>query len=76
MTRLQELLIKKISSTKDEQLLQEVSRLLEAGFTDEVYTLTKEQKAAVEEARQQIKEGQFLSNDDANKQAKEWLKKK
>ena len=76
MTKLQELLIQKISSTKDEKLLQEVNRLLEAGFTDEVYILNDEQKNAIKESREQIKNGNYLDNDEANQQAKEWLKRK
>ena len=76
MTRLQELLIKKISSTKNEKLLEEVNRLLEAGFTDEVYVLSEEQKAAIKESREQIKQGNTLDNDKANRQAEEWLKRK
>ena len=76
MTKLQELLIQKISSTKDEKILEEVNRLLEAGFSDEVYILNQEQKTAIKESREQIKQGKYLDDDVANQQAKEWLKRK
>jgi predicted transcriptional regulator len=33
-----------------------------------------EEKAAVEDGRNQIKNGQWLSHEDANKQIDEWLK--
>ena len=41
----------------------------------EVYKLSEEQKKAVNEARQQIKNGQFLTDDEANKDIDEWLSK-
>jgi vacuolar-type H+-ATPase subunit H len=76
MTRLQEILIQKISSTQDERILQEINRLLETGLDEEIYQLTDEQKAGIEEAKEQIKNGQYLSNEDANKEVEEWLRKR
>jgi predicted transcriptional regulator len=76
MTKLQEILIQKISSTRDKKILQEISRILETGVEDDVYQLNEKQTTAVQEAQEEIKKGQFLSNNEANKQAKEWLKKK
>jgi predicted transcriptional regulator len=74
MTKLQEILIKKISSTTDERILQEVNRLLETGADEDIYQLTPEQIAGIEESREQIKNGQFLTNEEANKEIQEWLK--
>jgi len=74
MTKLQQILIEKISSTKDERILQEVNRLLETGIEEEVYQLSPEQIVGIEEAKEQIKNGQFLTNEEANKEAQEWLK--
>lgn len=74
MTKLQEILIQKISSTTDERILHEVNRLLETGADEEVYQLTPEQMAGIEESREQIKNGQFLTNEEANKEIQEWLK--
>ena len=76
MTKLQEILIQKISSTTDERVLQEVNRLLETGADEDIYQLTPEQIAVVEEARAQIKNGQYLTNEEANKEIQEWLKNK
>jgi len=76
MTKLQEILIKKISSTTDERILQEVNRLLETGADEEIYQLTSEQVAGIEESKEQIKNGQFLTNEEANKEIQEWLKNK
>lgn len=74
MTKLQEILIKKISSTTDERILQEVNRLLETGADEDIYRLTPEQIAGIEESKEQIKNGQFLTNEEANKEMQEWLK--
>ena len=41
----------------------------------EVYKFSEGQKNAVNEARQQIKNGQFLTDDEANKEINEWLSK-
>ena len=76
MTKLQEILIQKISSTTDERILQEVNRLLETGADEDIYQLTPEQIAGIEESREQIKNGQFLTNEEANKEIQEWLKNK
>ncbi len=69
-------LIDKIQKTDNGQLLEEAYRLLELetdGF--EIYKLNEEQKSAVEEGREQIKRGQFLTNDQANNEIDEWLSK-
>ena len=74
MTKLQEILIQKISSTKDERILQEINRLLETGIEEDVYQLSPEQLAGIEESKEQIKNGQYLSHEDASKETEEWLK--
>ncbi len=67
-------LIDKIQKTDDDNLLQEAYRLLELGTEDiEPYRLSEDQKNAIKEARQQIKDGQFLTNDQADKEIDEWL---
>ncbi len=76
MTKLQEILIQKISSTTDERILQEVNRLLETGVDEDIYQLTPEQIAKIEESREQIKNGQYLTNEEANKEIQDWLKNK
>ena len=69
-------LIEKIQKTNNENLLEEAYRLLELETQDiEVYKLTDEQRKAINEARQQIKNGEFLTDEQANKEIDEWLKK-
>ncbi len=69
-------LIEKIQNTKDERILEEAYRLLELDTDDlGIYKLDDDQKMAINEARQQTKNGQFLTEDHANKEMDEWLNK-
>ena len=75
-TELKKRLIDKIQKTENENLLEEAYRLLELEMEDiEKYKLTDEQRKAITEGRQQIKGGQFLTNDQANNEIDEWLNK-
>lgn len=69
-------LIDKIQKTENKILLEEASRLLdlEAENTDAL-KLTDEQRKAVHEGKRQINEGQFLTDEQANKEIDEWLSK-
>jgi hypothetical protein len=74
-TELRKRLIDKIQKTDNENLLEEAFRLLELETQDiEVYKLTDEQRKAVNEARQQIKNGEFLADEQANNKIDQWLK--
>lgn len=69
-------LIDKIQETDNKNLLEEAFRLLQLESEDiEVSKLSNEQKSAVNEAREQIKRGEFLTDDEANKDVDEWLNK-
>lgn len=69
-------LIDKINHTNNEGILQEASNLLQIELEDiEVYKLNDGQKSAIAEARQQIKEGNVLTNEQASKEIDEWLSK-
>lgn len=69
-------LIEKIKKTKDERILEEAYRLLDLENEDiEVYKLNDAQKKAINESREQIKNGQFLTEEAANKEIDEWLNK-
>ncbi|HET7115367.1 MAG TPA: hypothetical protein VFI29_02690 [Hanamia sp.] len=68
--------IDKIRKIENEDLLNEVNRLIEIETSDiEVYKFSSEQKAAIEEAENQIKNGEFLTDEEATKDIEEWLKK-
>ena len=74
---LRKLLIEKIQVTEDDKLLEEAYRLLEVDIEEsaDVYVLNDQQKEAIDEARKQIKEGQFLTDEESNRQIDEWLNK-
>ncbi|HEY5750876.1 MAG TPA: hypothetical protein VIU12_32660 [Chryseolinea sp.] len=75
-TELKKQLVDKIQKTDNENLLEEAYRLLELETQDiEVYKLTDDQRKAIDEARQQIKKGEFLTDEQANKEIDEWLTK-
>jgi hypothetical protein len=59
-TELRKRLLETIQKTDDKALLEEAYRLLTSDTESvEVYTLNETQQAAITEARQQIKSGQF-----------------
>ena len=72
-SELKKRLIDKIKETDNNNLLEEAFRLLQLESEDiEAYKLSEDQKNAVNEARQQIKNGQFLTDDEANKDIDEF----
>lgn len=69
-------LIDKINSTTDENILEEVYRILEIGTTEvEMIVLSDEQKNSIDKGIKDFEEGNYLTNEDANRQIEEWLKK-
>ena len=69
-------LIDKIQKTENKDLLAEAYRLLELETEDiEVYKLNDDQRKAINEAKQQINSGQFLTDEQSNKEIDEWLSK-
>jgi len=69
-------LIDKIQKTQDGRILEEAYRLLELETEDiEIYILNDDQRNAINEARQQVKNGQFLTEEQANNEIDEWLNK-
>ena len=74
-TNLKERLINKIKETNDPVILEEVSNLFELQEPDTIYQVNDEQKKAIEEAKNQIKDNQTLSDEQADKDIDEWLNK-
>ncbi len=71
---LKEKLIDKIKQTDDSALLEEASALFELQEPETIYNVNEEQATAINEAKEQIKNRQTLSNDEANSEADTWLK--
>jgi predicted transcriptional regulator len=75
-TELKEKLINTISNTHNEELLQQLSRLIDLeDQSEEIYHLSQAEINAVTEGINQIADGNFLTHEEANKQVEEWLKK-
>lgn len=75
-TKLKERLIKEIQNIENEDILKEVYRLLDLESEDqESYKLSQEQVSIVNEAREQVKNGQFLTHEEAQKKINQWLNK-
>lgn len=73
---LKEKLISEIRKIEDKNILSEVYRLLEIESEElELYKLDEDQIAAVKEAREQVSNGQFLTHEQAKKNAEKWLNK-
>jgi ABC-type transport system involved in cytochrome c biogenesis ATPase subunit len=74
---LKERLIQKIRATKDDYLIEEAIRLfdLETEADLSIYVLSDDQKKAIAQARAQIKQGEYLTEEESNKEIEEWLGK-
>ena len=73
---LKERLISKILHTENPEVLGEVFRLLEIENEEiEVIKLSDQQKQAILQGQEDIKNGRFLTNEQADKEIDEWLNK-
>lgn len=69
-------LINEINLSKNKNLLEEFYRFLNLeNEIEETYQLNVEQKSAIAEAREQIKNGDYLTSEQANHEIDEWLNK-
>jgi hypothetical protein len=69
-------LIRKINETDNNELLEEMYRLIANEETvNGIYKLSEEQGIAIEEAQKQFKNGQFIRSDKADNEIDEWLGK-
>jgi hypothetical protein len=69
-------LIDKIQSTDDNSILEDVYRILEVGTLDiEMVVLSNNQKKNIDQGLEDIEKGRYLTDDEADKEIKEWLKK-
>ena len=68
-------IVSKVQIINDSDLLEAMLRLLEFETNEtEVYVLGVQQKQAIEISRAQIKNGEFYTEEQANKITEEWLK--
>ena len=74
IAELQKKLIEKISETTDIETLEEISNWI--SLNDDlpaVYHFSDEQLAKLDESEQQINNGNFYTNEEANKETEKWL---
>lgn len=68
--------IDKINALDDDGLLKDLIRLIEDSTDDnEIYCLSDNHKKAINIAIDQIEKGDYLTNEQSNKEIDEWLKK-
>lgn len=73
-TELKKKLIREINESQNRDLLEEFYHFLHSeNEFQEIYELNSEQKAAIAEAREQIKNGDYLTNEQENQEIDEWL---
>jgi hypothetical protein len=76
ITELRQTLINKINTISSTELLEDVNRLISVETVDQgIYELSSKQIQAVEEARQQYQQGQFLTDEQANEEIDKCLGK-
>lgn len=73
---LKEKVLKRIESVKNDRLLREVLSFIDIEEDEStVVTVSNAQKSAIDEARQQIKDGNYSTNEEFDKEIDEWLNK-
>lgn len=69
-------LIREINLSTNKDLLEEFYRFINLeNEIQEIYKLNKNQNSAIAEAREQIKNGEYLTDSKANQEMDEWLNK-
>ncbi|NVJ46879.1 MAG: hypothetical protein HWE21_00400 [Cytophagia bacterium] len=66
-------LISKINEIKDQSVIDDIMRLLAINFDDSIYVLSDEQRANIMEAQEQIKKGQGIDSEQADREIDQWL---
>ena len=76
VVELKEKLIAKINSTNDIELLDELSWIIDLEEPNrEPHIISQGELEAVREGLEQTKNGQYISDEEANRQIEAWLKK-
>lgn len=73
--QLKENLISRIRDSKDLNFLNALQTLFDSS-EQALFQLSSEQQSAIEESRNEIKNGQFQNSDEVISEMREWLKKK
>lgn len=68
-------LINKIIGITEKVKLEDIMLLLKFQSDETIFETTQEEKSAIEEARKQIADGEFVTNEELQKEIGQWLKK-
>jgi len=69
-------LIDKISDIEDDDLLNDINKLIDDSyFENQIFRLSDGHKRTIDKAINQIELGDYLTNDESNKDIDEWLNK-
>lgn len=69
-------IINKVRQVNDEEVLNEIYKLLDDTLEDtEIMMLSENHKNAIEVAKEQIEKGEYYTNEQANKEIGKWLNK-
>ncbi|MCC8360099.1 hypothetical protein [Salinimicrobium sediminilitoris] len=71
---IREKLIAEIKQVENLHLLKVLYDILSAETGEKFYNLNRDQISAIEEAKQQYKEGEFFTNEEVDRETEEWLK--
>lgn len=72
---LKQRVINKLESIHEISLLEELIALIDFQTNEKPYSLTKAQKMAIDEARDQVKNGIVYTNEEVDKEMDQWLNK-
>ena len=68
-------IIQKITELKEVRVIEEIKKLLDFELND-IYELSESQKNRVAEAREEYTNGNFLTEEEADKEIGQWLNEK
>ena len=66
-------LISQIAGLTDKVKLRELMQLLQFQNEESLYITSEEEKNSIAEARQELSEGKVFTNEEVQKEIKEWL---
>jgi len=73
--KLKEKIIAKIMAADDRELLEHIFDVIEFEHND-IHQMSQEEIEAVNEGLEQIRNGQWITHEESNRQIEEWLKSK
>ncbi|MBI3501860.1 MAG: hypothetical protein HY063_08705 [Bacteroidetes bacterium] len=65
--------IDKISEINDEEFLKAIKKILDSSAGKNIYRLSAEQRKAIRKGKQQIKNGEYITNEQLEKDEDKWL---